>query len=50
VEVSSQKFAFFVGLNFALMFFFITKIDRIMIEATSATTPPSFDGMDRRMT
>jgi len=37
-------------LNFVLTFFFITRIARIKIEAASATTPPSLDGIDRRMT
>jgi len=41
---------FFVGLNFVLTFFFITRMARIKIEAASATTPPSLDGIDRRMT
>ena len=50
VEENNQNVVFFKGLNFVLTFFFITRIDMIMIEAARATTPPSLDGMDRRIT
>jgi len=50
VEVNSQNVVFFIGLNFVLVFFFITKMAKIRIDATSATTPPSFDGIERRIT
>jgi hypothetical protein len=50
VEEKSQNVAFLIGLNFVLTFFFITRVAKIMMEAASAITPPSFDGMDRRIT
>jgi hypothetical protein len=45
-----QNVAFFKGLNFVLVFFFITRIFKIRIEAARAMTPPSFDGMERKIT
>jgi hypothetical protein len=48
--MNSQNVIFLSGLNFVLMFFFITKIVRIIIDAASAITPPSLEGMDRRIT
>ena len=50
VEQNSQNIIFLAGLNFVLTFFFTARMARIRIEATSATTPPSFDGIDRKMT
>jgi hypothetical protein len=50
VEANSQNVAFLSGLNFVLMFFFITRMAKIMIDAASAMTPPNFDGIDRRIT
>jgi len=41
---------FFSGLNFVLTFFLATKIAIIKIDAASATTPPSLEGIDRRLT
>jgi hypothetical protein len=40
----------FIGENLVLLFFFIDKIVKIKIDIASATTPPSFDGIDRKMT
>jgi len=50
VEQNTQNMTFFCGLNFVLILFFVDKTISIKIDATSAITPPSFDGMDRRMT
>lgn len=37
-------------MNFVLTFFFVTRIAKIRIDAASATTPPSLEGIDRRIT
>lgn len=41
---------FFDGLNFVDFDFFVVMIEIIMIDMINATTPPNFDGMDRRIT
>jgi len=43
-----QNFNFFNGLNFDLDFLLIV-IARIMMEARRATTPPSLEGIERRI-
>jgi len=48
VASRDQNFIFLVGLNFDLDFLFIV-IAKIRIEARRATTPPSLEGMDRRI-
>jgi len=50
VDTNVQNFNFFVILNLFDMFFFVTNTEIIRIEAASAITPPSFDGIDRRIT
>lgn len=49
-EVNAQNFDFVIGLNFMVSPFFGIKITKIKIDATSATTPPNLEGMDRRTT
>jgi len=49
-DVNNQNFIFFMGENFVDFDFVFTKIASIRIEAARATTPPSFDGIDRRIT
>lgn len=45
-----QNMAFFLGENFLFSLFdFITSTSRIKIAPTIAKTPPSLDGIDRRM-
>ncbi len=46
---SLQIFIFFVGLNFVFFVFLFTKIAMMAIDDTRATTPPSFEGIDRRI-
>ena len=50
VEVKNQNLSFLGGLNFAGFDFDEGRIRRIRIESARAITPPSFDGMDRRIT
>ena len=49
-EISVQNFIFFVVVNFVDFLFFVISTDRIRIDMVRAITPPSFDGMDRRIT
>ena len=49
-EMNNQNFVFFAGENFVDFDFVLTRITSIKIEAARATTPPSFDGIDRRIT
>jgi len=48
--MKNQNFVFFVGENFVDFDFVLAKIASIKMEAARATTPPSFEGMDRRIT
>jgi len=48
--VKNQNFVFFCVLNFVDVFFVFIITVRIMIDAPRAITPPSFDGIDRRIT
>lgn len=50
VEVMNQNLSFLGGLNFVGFDFDFGRIRRIMIESARAITPPSFEGMDRRIT
>lgn len=50
IETSAQNLIFFVGLNFVCIVFFLMRRGRIKIDIASATTPPIFDGIDRRIT
>jgi len=50
IATSIQNFIFFDVLNFDDLSFFITKIEIIRIDNTRATTPPSLDGILRRIT
>jgi len=49
VLVRNQNVAFVLGENFPLFVFFIGRIARIKMALVRAITPPSFDGMDRRI-
>jgi len=49
-EIRNHIFLFFVGLNLAGFVFWVTKIAKIKMERARAITPPSFEGIDRRMT
>jgi len=49
-EIRVQNWIFFIVLNFVDFLFLITITDRIRIDAARAITPPSFDGIDRRIT
>jgi len=49
-ETRNQNFILFVVLNFEGFLFLMIRTDRIKMEAPNATTPPSFDGMDRSTT
>lgn len=50
IVISLQNIAFFVGENFLFVFSFLTTITaKIIIEHSIASTPPSFDGIDRKM-
>lgn len=49
-EIKNQNVNFFVGMNLVLLFFFIVKISKMKIDDTIATTPPNFDGIERKMT
>jgi len=50
VETKIQYFIFFVVINLFDLLFFITKIEMIKTDATSAITPPSFEGTERKIT
>jgi len=50
VEISIQYLDFFVGVNLVLLFFFVTNTAITKIEDARATTPPNFEGIDRRIT
>jgi len=47
--MNNQNFAFAWGENLEGSIIFFIGMVRNRIEARSATTPPSFDGMERRM-
>ena len=49
-ETSVQNLIFLEGINFVLLFFFPTKVEITNTEATSATTPPNFEGIERKTT
>lgn len=47
---NNQKFIFLLGLNFLfILFFFIVNTARIRIDPTMASTPPSLEGIERRI-
>lgn len=50
IEIKIQNLIFFVGLNFDGLDFERTKIAGIKTDKARAITPPSFDGIDRRIT
>lgn len=50
VDIKVQNFSFFVILNLFDMFFFVASTEMIRMEATKAITPPSLEGIDRRIT
>ncbi len=50
LEMNNQYFIFFVVINLFDFLFFVTKIEIIRTDATSAITPPSFEGTDRKIT
>jgi len=47
---SIQNFVFIEILNFVVFFFVFIMIVRIKIDIPRAITPPSFDGIDRKIT
>jgi len=49
VLVRNQKFIFLFGENFLLLVFLNGRIARIAIAIARAMTPPSFDGIDRKI-
>ena len=49
VEIRSQNFVFPLVENFVVLDFFIVSGKRIRPDMASARTPPSFDGIDRKM-
>lgn len=50
ITVNIQNMFFLYGLNFLFIdFFLITINDKIMIDRAIAKTPPSFDGIDRKI-
>lgn len=50
VDTSAQNLVFLVGLNFVCIVFFLIRNGRIRIDIARAITPPSFEGIDRRIT
>jgi len=50
IETNVQNFIFLVILNLFDVLFFMASTAMIKIDATSAITPPNFDGIDRRIT
>lgn len=50
IEISNQNFIFFFGLVFVGVAFLKIKASKIKMEDTSAITPPSLEGMDRKIT
>jgi len=50
VLISIQNLDFAFILNFVVFFFVFIVTVRIRIDIVSAMTPPSFDGIDRRIT
>lgn len=49
VATSDQNFIFLVGLNFLELDLFLNRVIRNATDIARATTPPSFDGTDRRI-
>lgn len=50
IDTSVQNFAFLVGLNFVGFDFETIRISGMRTDIASAITPPSFDGIDRKIT
>jgi len=50
IEIKNQYFAFLEGLNFAGLVFEAIKVIVMRMDAAKAITPPSFEGIDRRIT
>lgn len=50
IATRAQNLIFFEGLNLVGLFFVFTRIARIRIDIARAITPPSFDGIERRIT
>jgi len=48
--VNNHIVVFLVVLYFVEGFFLVIRIERIRIDIASAITPPSFEGIDRRIT
>lgn len=49
VLARAQNLAFFCGRNFVLFVFLLIITSRMMMDIKRATTPPSFDGIDRKI-
>jgi len=50
MDTMNQNIIFLGGENFFGLLFFVTRVNRIITDIASAITPPSFDGIDRRIT
>jgi hypothetical protein len=50
IVIRNQKLVFFEKQNFVGLFLFNNRGMKIKIEVPNATTPPSFEGMDRKIT
>jgi F0F1-type ATP synthase membrane subunit b/b' len=50
IDTNIQNFVFFSVVNFLVFLFFIIRVVMIRIDMAKAITPPSFEGMDRRIT
>jgi len=48
-DTNLQNLIFLVGTNLVDFDFFMISRNMIKIDKTSATTPPSFDGIDRKI-
>lgn len=49
ILIKDQNFVFLLGENFVLFGFIFIVISKIAMDITNATTPPSFEGIDRRI-
>jgi len=49
IEINNQNFIFMMGLNLFDIIFVFTKYVKLRIEAARAMTPPSFEGIARRI-
>jgi len=50
LEINNHRISFFFVLNFVDFPFFTIRMDRIRMDPANATTPPSFEGIERNTT